>query len=340
MGRVSHAKQPIRGRLVSAQRWLIAATAACMLLPSYLPASESEQGAPPVTDIAGALDVAEMTCKRPFALTQDCDMGWTSPMRLGRELHFPGVSVDVAAVANGRRVLFLHSGKRPRGMSSEQTADLAHLAVARALAAAGLSIHESIEVLFIGTRWGFVIDADGDAYTALKRASAEADVPFSRAALEAPPALPAYEWPVGREALSVDPLAGTVEEARDESAIAHLSCHGVLEFAQSCDDRAGPALEVAIGPVIARVAATADGTRLLVAAPERAPSSSPPRLSDAVHLSTRAVLVALRARGLTVKRVRAAVASSRGPVYAYLVELDGDGYSLLKSRPARPANAQ
>ncbi len=320
----------------------------CTTPPTSLTTADLPEHFEPVARLEDSLNAFELNCRRPVALTQDCTEGFLADAELNRIIHLPGVSIRAAATADGKTVVFfpMSRAKPLSGVTSTKLANYAHAAIERALSPAGIAIERTRALGMPGMVLGYLIEFEGDGYTALKNASAASPLPspprFQAANLASEDDRPSMNpWGGGSGALLVNAPPLVIDEARGFDAIFQVNCDSVFLFAQACSNWTGPKLELTFGSVSARVAATRAGDVLMIAGPSDFSGdfkrSFDPKLTDPVNLSTRAVLAALRARGFEAKRVRAAVVSRRGPVYAYVAEFDSDAFAYLRQRAAEDA---
>lgn len=278
-------------------------------------------------------------CRRPFELTQDCDADFAMQgVRFAGRLYYPGVSLATAASADGRIVAFhvLGVGNAGRGVTTSSISNFGFAAIAAVLREAGIAIVRPRPLTTPGKLYGYLLELDGDGYAALRAASASAPVPAPPASFASAASRPSPNPMSFEVALLVEAPASVIDEARGADAITWLNCENVVVFSRSCSNWTGPQLEVALAGTRATLAANRAGDVLLVGG-KNGFAAKLGGHSDALNESTRAVLERLRARGVGVRRVRAAVFDEKGPAYAYLVELDRDGFGLFAAA-APPAD--
>ncbi len=269
-------------------------------------------------------------CVRPLELSRDC----TGGVFEGR-LYFPGISLASAASTDGRVVGFyaVGVGKAGKGVTTSSISNYAFATIARVLREAGVAIVRPRPLTSPGQLYGYVLELDGDGYSALRAASAAAPIPPAPVTPTSPLERPTRNPLFIEVALLVKAPPTVMEEARDVDAITWLNCENVVVLVQSCSNWAGPLLLLAHGGAEATVAANRNGDVLLVGG-SKGFAVKLAGNSDALNVSTGAVLDALRSQGVRIRRVRAAVIDPKGPAYAYLVELEGDGFSVLRDYAA------
>jgi hypothetical protein len=116
-----------------------------------------------------------------------------------------------------------------------------------------------------------------------------------------------------------------------------LSCREPFDFVHDCQTVATPRRKIEIGTVSLRVAGSSDGTLvLLLAGPRRWQDFSSTyyqtrEYERRTNRALRAVEEELERHGVRILGV-AAVASGKW-LYAYVIETDGDAYSILTELP-------
>jgi hypothetical protein len=123
-----------------------------------------------------------------------------------------------------------------------------------------------------------------------------------------------------------------IDQAKDEESIAMLllTCGSPYKLTRDCSEWGGATRELVLEGIKVNIGGTADGKVILL----MPPLSQYGGATRWTNLAYRAAKVRLDDAGLAVLKIRPVTAS--GNIRAYLVELDGDGYSVL----AAPASTR
>lgn len=118
------------------------------------------EGAEPISSIG-------MSCGKPYKLTQDCSI-WDGARR---KIRVKELDMKVAATEDGSIVVV--TGTKRLSSSYEAMTNTAYEVVKRELYENDISITEVRPIATAGELYGYLIIADGDAYSILKEYSVE-----------------------------------------------------------------------------------------------------------------------------------------------------------------------
>ncbi len=322
------------------------AGAACSTAPVASIRSENlPETFEPVARLEDSFLSSEFHCRSHFNFTQDCT-SFPFYTSLKRKVRLDEIQIRAAATSDGRVIAFYPDAapKLFSGVSVSDLSNVAYRAVKRVLDANGVEIIRVRALRLDQFIQGYVLELGSDGYSILQQAPPvpeEEEAAKRRAQPDAEDGRRGKKrWASGDGALLVNAPPLVIEEARGFDALFRVTCDNVYAFVQDCSNILGPKREIWIHGVEARIASTRGGDTIMVSTPPDLVGDLgrvfDPRITDPVNLTTRAVLVVLETRGLEVRRVRAVVMGRRGPVIAYLIDTEGDGYSVLKQLPEPP----